>query len=81
VMMSQETAGLFGAPGLSDAGDISNLSDNIIVLEFFRREAQIQRTMMVLKTRASRHSPEVRQFEITSKGIVLGESPADLALR
>jgi circadian clock protein KaiC len=80
-MMSQETSGLFGAPGLNNAGDISNLSDNIIVLEFVRRDAQVQRTMMVLKTRMSRHSPEVRQFEITSKGIMLGESPADLAVR
>jgi hypothetical protein len=29
--------------------------------------------MMVLKTRASRHAPDVRQFEVTSEGIVLGE--------
>jgi circadian clock protein KaiC len=80
VMMSRETAGLFGVPGLSDAGDISNLSDNIVVLEFVRCGTQVHRTMMVLKTRASRHSPDVRQFEITSEGIVLGEPLAEPAV-
>jgi circadian clock protein KaiC len=72
VMMSQESAGLFGVPRLAD-GEISNLSDNVIVLQFERHGAELQRAMMVLKTRASRHAPDVRQFEVTSEGIVLGE--------
>jgi len=72
VMMSQETPGLFAITGLSDA-DISNLSDNVIVLRFVQRDTQVQRAMTVLKTRASRHAPDVREFKITSEGIVLGE--------
>ncbi len=76
VMMSQETSGLFGIPHISDS-DVSNLSDNIVVLQFVRHHAQVLRTMMVLKTRASRHAPDIREFEITSKGIVLGESVRD----
>ena len=72
VMLSQETQNLFEIPRLSDT-DISNLSDNVVVLQFVRRGAELQRAILVLKTRASRHAPDVRQFNITSKGIVLGE--------
>ena len=76
VMMSQETSELFAIPRLS-RGDVSNLSDNIVVLQFVRRGAQVVRAMMVLKTRASGHSPDVREFKITSTGIVLGEPLSD----
>jgi circadian clock protein KaiC len=37
------------------------------------RDEQLRRAVTVLKTRASRHDPDVREFEITPKGIVLGE--------
>ncbi|HTX30188.1 MAG TPA: ATPase domain-containing protein [Solirubrobacteraceae bacterium] len=76
VMMSQETAGVFGVSGLSES-EISNLSDNVIVLQFVRVGTEVRRGMMVLKTRASRHSPEVREFNITAQGIVLGEPLSD----
>jgi hypothetical protein len=33
----------------------------------------------VLKTRASRHEPDVREFKITPQGIVLGEPLSDPA--
>jgi circadian clock protein KaiC len=72
IMLSQETPGLFDVPNFSE-GDISNLSDNIIMLQFVRRDGQVQRSMTVLKTRASKHAPEIRQFTITSDGFVLGE--------
>jgi circadian clock protein KaiC len=73
VMMSQETLGLFGISNLSGT-DISNLSDNIVVLQFVRRDGKVDRAVTVLKTRASRHAPEIRQFNITSEGIVLGDA-------
>ncbi len=70
VMMSQETPGPFGIPHLSEEG-ISHLSDNVILLQFVPRDAQLRRVVTVLKTRASRHEPDVREFKITSEGIVL----------
>jgi circadian clock protein KaiC len=72
VMMSQETPGPFGIPHLSEEG-ISHLSDNVILLQLVPRDAQIRRTLTVLKTRASRHDPDIREFKITPEGIVLGE--------
>jgi hypothetical protein len=34
----------------------------------------------VLKTRASRHEPDVREFKITADGIVLGEPLGNFAV-
>ncbi|MGN6868354.1 MAG: RAD55 family ATPase [Solirubrobacteraceae bacterium] len=72
VMMSQEVPALFGASHVSDDG-ISHLSDNVILLQFVLRDAQLRRAVTVLKTRASRHDPDVREFEITPEGIVLDD--------
>jgi circadian clock protein KaiC len=72
VMMSQEIPALFGISVVSEDG-ISHLSDNVILLQFVRRNAQLRRALTVLKTRASRHDPDVREFKITSQGIVLDE--------
>jgi circadian clock protein KaiC len=76
-MMSQETRDLFGIPHLSEDG-ISHLSDNVVLLQFVRDDTQVQRAVTVLKTRASGHAPEVREFKITPEGIVLGEPLSDL---
>jgi circadian clock protein KaiC len=72
LMMSQETPGLFGITHLTE-DDISHLSDNVILLQFVPDDAQLKRAVTVLKTRASRHEPGVREFRITPRGIVLGE--------
>jgi circadian clock protein KaiC len=76
VMMSNETPGLFGIARLTD-DDISHLSDNVILLQFVRQDTQLRRAVTVLKTRASRHEPDVREFKITPGGIVLGEPLSD----
>jgi len=70
--------GLFGISRLAE-DDISHLSDNVILLQFVPRDTQLRRAVTVLKTRASRHEPDVREFKITPKGIVLGEPLSDLA--
>jgi circadian clock protein KaiC len=72
VMMSQETPALFGISHLSEDG-ISHLCDNVILLQFVPRDAQLRRAVTVLKTRASRHHPDVREFKITPEGIVLDQ--------
>jgi circadian clock protein KaiC len=71
-MMSLETPHLFGVSTISDDG-ISHLSDNVILLQFVRNQARLQRAIVVVKTRASRHEPEVREFKIAPEGIVLGD--------
>jgi circadian clock protein KaiC len=74
IMMSQETAGPFGTAHLTE-GDISHLSDNVILLRFAPHDGQLHRNVIVLKTRASRHDPDIREFTITPEGIVLSGPP------
>ncbi|MBO0711612.1 MAG: hypothetical protein J2P47_10095, partial [Acetobacteraceae bacterium] len=76
VMMSQETPGPFGVGQISEA-EISHLSDNVILLQFVPSDAKLKRTLMVLKTRASRHDPDIREFTITPQGIVLDQPLSD----
>lgn len=74
--MTMETPDLFHLARLSDSG-ISNMSDNVILLQFVRDESKVKRALTVLKTRASLHEPEIRQYAITGQGIVLSPAFAD----
>jgi circadian clock protein KaiC len=71
-MMTTELPDLFHVHRLAEYG-ISHLSDNVILLQYQHADTRLRRTVTVLKSRASTHDPEIRQFEITSDGIVLGE--------
>ena len=70
-MMTSELPDLLHVGRLAEYG-ISHLSDNVILLQYLRDQACLRRTVIVLKSRASAHDPEIREFEITSDGIVLG---------
>ena len=70
LFMTSEIPDLFTIDRLSEYG-ISHMSDNLIVLQYIRSRATIDRSLAVLKTRASRHEPDIRQFTITQDGIHL----------
>jgi len=72
VFMTSELPDLFQVTRLSEFG-VSHLSDNVVLLQYIRDQLAIRRALIVLKTRASRHEPEIREFKITPEGIVLGE--------
>jgi circadian clock protein KaiC len=40
---------------------------------YLRAESRLLRTVTILESRASAHDPEVREFDITADGIVLGD--------
>ena len=52
---------------------ISFLSDDIIRLRFVSIDGQLRKMMVIIKMRRSSHSIDMREFEITSKGFVIGE--------
>jgi circadian clock protein KaiC len=52
---------------------MSHLADNVVLLQYLRAESEVKRALLVLKTRASEHHPEIREFFIRPDGIVLGE--------
>ena len=76
VLMTMEVPDLFNLSRLSESS-ISNMSDNVILLQFMRSRSRVKRALTVLKTRASLHEPEIREYVITSDGIVVGQPFTD----
>ena len=52
---------------------ISFLADDIIRLRYVEIEGQLRKIMTVVKMRGGAHSKDIREYEITSKGVVIGE--------
>jgi circadian clock protein KaiC len=71
-IMTSEIPDLFHVGRLAEYG-ISHLSDNVILLQYLRAPTRLLRTVTILKSRASAHDPEIREFDITPDGIVLGD--------
>jgi circadian clock protein KaiC len=53
------------------------LTDAIIVERYIEIESRLKRVMAVVKVRGSAHSNELRLFEITDAGIIIGEPVQD----
>jgi circadian clock protein KaiC len=53
------------------------LTDAIIVQRYIEMESRLQRVMAVVKVRASVHSTEIRRFDITDDGIIIGDPVLD----
>jgi circadian clock protein KaiC len=53
---------------------ISFLTHDIVLQRYFELDGELRRFMTVIKTRARSHSPQLRAYDVTSKGIVLGEA-------
>ena len=71
-IMTSEIPDLFHGGRLAEYG-ISHLSDNVILLQYLHAETRLLRTVTILKSRGSAHEPEIREFDITPAGIVLGD--------
>jgi circadian clock protein KaiC len=81
LMTTFETPDVFAVGRLSQFA-MSHLSDNAIMLNYYRDSGSMGRSLAVIKTRASGHDPAVRQFSIGRGGIRLagpagtGQPPA-----
>jgi circadian clock protein KaiC len=53
------------------------LTDAIIVQRYIEVESCLERVMSVVKVRGSSHSTEIRRFDITDEGIVIGDRVSD----
>lgn len=76
LLMTLELSDLFQVTRLSELG-ISHVSDNVLLLQYLRQQARVKRTLTVLKTRASLHEPQIREFTITPEGITLRDERGD----
>ncbi|TAK61884.1 ATPase domain-containing protein [Methylobacter sp.] len=50
------------------------LADAIIVLRYIEIESQFKRVFSVVKVRGSQHSKDIRLFDVTDQGIIIGET-------
>jgi circadian clock protein KaiC len=62
--------------GFSDvrftAERVSFITDEIIIQRYIELKGELRRVMAVIKMRGSAHSHELRTYEITARGVVLG---------
>jgi circadian clock protein KaiC len=52
---------------------VSFLTHDIVLQRYVEMEGQLRRMMTVVKTRGRKHSSDLRAYEVTGKGIVVGE--------
>ena len=52
---------------------ISFLSDDIIRLRYVEIAGQLRKVLMVVKMRGGNHSKDIREYEITSDGLHVGD--------
>src|SRR5215204_711448 len=52
---------------------VSFLTHDIVLQRYVEMEGQLRRMMTVVKTRGRKHSSDIRAYEVTGKGIVVGE--------
>jgi circadian clock protein KaiC len=72
-MMMYELHQLYDPTEISDE-EVSNMSDNIVLLRFTRGPA-MQRIVRIIKTRGSSHDHREHVFEISDKGVSINEAP------
>ncbi|MGH3485961.1 MAG: RAD55 family ATPase, partial [Nocardioidaceae bacterium] len=70
VMLTYEVSELTGVNRLSDAA-MSQLADNVVLLEYGQLGEAMTRYLTVLKTRAADHQSGSREFRITDDGLLL----------
>jgi circadian clock protein KaiC len=72
LMFTYETVELFRITRLSDFG-MSHIADNVILLQHVQDGSEMKRALTVLKSRASSTATGIREFRISSEGVLLGE--------
>lgn len=72
-MFSENPGSIIGSTQASNLR-LSSLTDGIILLRYVEEKEEISKAMNVLKMRGSKHSTEIRKFEITENGIKIGEA-------
>ena len=57
--------------------DISYLSDVVVLFRYFERRGEVLTAVTAVKSRASGHERSIRQFQLGSRGLIVGEALRD----
>ena len=71
-MMSLESAELLAPSRLTDV-PLSQIADNVLVLQFVHRDGEYRRALTVLKSRGAKTEPHLTEYTIGSNGIELSQ--------
>ncbi|MDY7106869.1 MAG: circadian clock protein KaiC [Actinomycetota bacterium] len=71
-MMTSTAPSVFGGNPVTE-GNISTITDAIILLRYVEVYGRVHRAITVLKMRGSNHDPQIREFDIDGSGIHIGE--------
>jgi circadian clock protein KaiC len=68
-----------GVVGRSIAGpvDVSYLADTVILVRYFEAQGAVRKALSVMKKRTGGHEKTIREYDVTSSGIHVGEPLAD----
>lgn len=72
-LFTSTTSSLMGGTSVTEA-HISTITDSIILLRYVEMFGEMRRGLTVLKMRGSWHDKEIREYEITKNGMVLGKA-------
>ncbi len=73
-LLTQQTRALVGPDLKAPFDGIESLVDNTLLLRVVELRSQLYRLVSVLKMRESRYDPALRQFDITSRGIIVADT-------
>lgn len=69
-ILTQEAKFIIGETVVSDSR-LSYIADNVILLRYVEMQSGLRKALVILKERASNHDRDIREFEITDKGILI----------
>ncbi|SFC35216.1 ATPase domain-containing protein [Massilia yuzhufengensis] len=75
VMMTSELEDRFGELRFSPYGS-GVLVDAVIMQRYVESQCELHTLISVIKVRGSKHSRQIRRFEVTDAGIAIGDGPA-----
>jgi circadian clock protein KaiC len=67
-VLTRESLMLFGQPDDSE-NSLAFVADSYLMLRYVEIESSVRKAMLVLKLRGSDHAKDIRQFEITPRGL------------
>jgi circadian clock protein KaiC len=53
--------------------DITYLADTVVLLRYFEARGRVRRAISVVKKRTGRHETTIREYKLSSQGLILGE--------
>ncbi len=57
--------------------DVTYLSDTVVLLRFFEASGQVRRAISIIKKRSGAHEDTIRELQVTSEGLQVGEPLRD----